>query len=202
MIKRPPAAKKSKPANLQDLVPGLRLMPGEDYEMMERLRTSLMAELGPCTPYEHVLAANLVTLELECVRLRSMRDDLLMNAMIDVTQRLISSEMLRERVDELAGETAALWDIEREFDARRAKLYRDRSGKRLLAYLHDNGLDAAAIRAEAYAFAGEQLYPFEAQLAAAEQRRRRLLSDYADLRAKNLASPGDDVLDAELIDVL
>ena len=62
---------------LQHFLP-TQLLPDEDPETHRVLRDALFLNLIPATPYEHILAEQLVTLEWKALRHRRLRDSLLM----------------------------------------------------------------------------------------------------------------------------
>ena len=62
---------------LQHFLP-TQLLPDEDPETHAALRDAILLDLTPGTPYERILAEQLVTLEWEALRHRRMRDSLLL----------------------------------------------------------------------------------------------------------------------------
>ena len=62
---------------LQHFLP-TQLLPDEDPETHAALRDAILLDLMPGTPYERILAEQLVTLEWEALRHRRMRDSLLL----------------------------------------------------------------------------------------------------------------------------
>ncbi len=94
--------------DLHNLVPGLRLQPGDNQILMEELRNSLMAELNPTTAYEHIIAGNLVTLEMELIRIRQMRDLMLYKALLDHIAVLITEYQFNNLIESLRQSLGAL----------------------------------------------------------------------------------------------
>ena len=74
---RKTSAKATHAEVLQHFLP-TQLLPDEDPETHLALRDAILLDLMPGTPYEHILAEQLVTLECEALRHRRMRDSLLM----------------------------------------------------------------------------------------------------------------------------
>ncbi len=61
-----------------DLIPKLRLMPGEDEMQFADLRQALLMDLNPTSAYEQSLAEQIVNLVWETDRHRRMRDALVL----------------------------------------------------------------------------------------------------------------------------
>ena len=151
------------------------LFPDEDPQTYDSFRRSLLSELAPATPYEHVLADNLVTIEWEAARYRRTRDQLVLVKARDITVKLLSST---DEVGALMG----------------ASDHHRRLGQALVAGGPDQraevetalqaiGRSTTEVMVRAFEEARSHLVYIESWLADVEKRRRRLRQDYDDLRA-------------------
>ena len=75
---------------LQHILP-TQLLPGEDPQTFEALHDALYLNLMPGTPYERILAEQLVTLEWEALRHRRLRDSLLMAEFRDQSMEVLQN---------------------------------------------------------------------------------------------------------------
>jgi hypothetical protein len=175
---------------LLDLIPRMRLLPGEDDATFEDLRQALLGELAPSTPYETAIAENIIALEWETHRHRALRDNLIRSRFREVAQEKrdngingfdlgfgVASEEAIDFADALMSPTGA--------DTTEAR-----------NWLAQNNITVEEIVAVAYQKAGPALDPHERKLAELETRRRRLRQDYDQLKATR-ARP---VTDAEIVD--
>lgn len=98
------------PLEVVDLLPRIKLLPGEDVAVYEGLRQALMAELVPGTPYETILVQNLITLEWEGMRHRNLKDGLILaeyrNQAMPVFQREKAKSLSYFYGEEEAGNVA------------------------------------------------------------------------------------------------
>ena len=168
---------------LLGLVPPLRLLPDEDANSYEALREALLRDLSPSTPYEHVLAENLVTIEWEAVRYRKRRDDLLIASARDLAAFAVEDPIGVSPSTEAKRQAVALFGSE------------SRKRKKAAAKLEESGTNIDALLAEAYAKEIGALGYIDRHLADIETRRRRLRDDYDRLKAKR-ARP---IPDAEIV---
>lgn len=74
------------------LAPG-SLIPGQDPDTFEAVRAGIFASLAPVTPYECLIAENLVSIDWELLQHRRMRSDLLRQEVIDeVSESIVAFE--------------------------------------------------------------------------------------------------------------
>jgi hypothetical protein len=74
---------------LSDLIQSTQLFPDEDQTTYDALREMLFSDLTSGTPYEHVIAQNLVDLEWEAMRHRRFRDQLILSEYRDAAAELV-----------------------------------------------------------------------------------------------------------------
>ena len=186
--------------HLQDLISGLRLFPGDDCAGMKTMRSRLLEELDPQTAYEEVVAGNLVGLELERRRLQQIRDRILLEEIHAEVKKVIDQKVYSQHAAQIADAPDFLEKIrEKTMDLEQRLLSTDiQEQKPLLSFLEEEGISAESLQAIAYSQARERLLPFEAQLVAIEQRRRRLFDDYERLRAQRPKLLEDFDLDGDL----
>jgi hypothetical protein len=174
---------------LLDLIPRMRLLPGEDDATFEDLRQALLGELAPSTPYQTAIAENIIALEWETHRHRALRDNLIRSRFREVAQ-----ETRDGRTNEfnlrLGGASQDAMDFAVALMSPTAA---DTTEAR--NWLAQNNMTVEEIVAVAYQKAGPALEPHERKLAELETRRRRLRQDYDQLKATR-ARP---VRDAEIV---
>ena len=160
---------------LQHFLP-TQLLPDEDPETHAALRDAILLDLMPGTPYERILAEQLVTLEWEALRHRRMRDSLLLAEYRDQSVGVfqegkvgrIGSHRRNERANEMA------------FDL--VSTNKDRRTEAMQA-LEDAQITPSEIVAKAYTALAKDLQPHERHIAAIEGRRRKLRGDFERLKA-------------------
>lgn len=76
-----------------DLLPTRDPIPGEDPGSFETFHAAMMASLGPATPYECVIAENLVAIEWELAQHRRMRDA----GLRDIISKAICKAVVRQK---------------------------------------------------------------------------------------------------------
>ena len=160
---------------LQHFLP-TQLLPDEDPETHAALRDAILLDLTPGTPYERILAEQLVTLEWEALRHRRMRDSLLLAEYRDQSVGVfqegevgrIGSYRRNERANEMA------------FDL--VSTNKDRRTEAMQA-LEDAQITPSEIVAKAYTALAKDLQPHERHIAAIEGRRRKLRGDFERLKA-------------------
>src|SRR6056297_2734911 len=76
-----------------DLLPVRDWIPGEDPGSFETFHAAMMASLGPATPYECVIAENLVAIEWELGQHRRMRDA----GLRDIIRKVICNAVVRQK---------------------------------------------------------------------------------------------------------
>jgi hypothetical protein len=175
---------------LIDLIPRMRLLPGEDDATFEDLRQALLGELAPSTPYQTAIAENIIALEWETHRHRALRDSLIRSSFRELAQCT--------RDNGKVGHNLRLGLVSQEAkdfaDALMSPTRTDTTQAR--NWLAQNNITVEEIVAVAYLKAGPALAPHERKLAELETRRRRLRQDYNQLKAAR-ARP---VTDAEIVD--
>lgn len=170
---------------LLDLIPRIRLFAGEDEATFEGLRQAFLMDLAPTTPYETALAENLVTLEWEIHRHRSMRDGLLRAGYRRFAQELFD----KDKASYISLMGTASGDAKDFADA----LLDPQSETREEAqnWLGEKNIDLAEILAGAYKNQAKSIEMHERALAELETRRRRLREDLDRLKASR-ARPVED----------
>ena len=160
---------------LQHFLP-TQLLPDEDPETHAALRDAILLDLTPATPYERILAEQLVTLEWEALRHRRMRDSLLLaeyrDQSVGVFQNRKVGRIGSHRRNERANEMA--------FDL--VSTNKDRRTEAMQA-LEDAQITPSEIVAKAYTALAKDLQPHERHIAAIEGRRRKLRGDFERLKA-------------------
>ena len=175
---------------LLDLIPRMRLLPGEDDATFEDLRQALLGELAPSTPYETAIAENIIALEWETHRHRALRDNLIRNRFREVAQETRDNGKTERNYGFESGTQEG-----KDFaDSLMSPTGADTTEAR--NWLAQNNITVEEIVAVAYQKAGPALDPHERKLAELETRRRRLRQDYDQLKATR-ARP---VTDAEIVD--
>lgn len=76
-----------------DLLPVRDPIPGEDPGSFSTFHAAMMASLGPATPYECVIAENLVAIEWELAQHRRMRDA----SLRDIIRKAICKAVVRQK---------------------------------------------------------------------------------------------------------
>ena len=159
---------------LQHFLP-TQLLPDEDPETHRVLRDALFLNLMPATPYERILAEQLVTLEWEALRHRRLRDSLLMAEFRDQSMGVFKE-----------GKVGRVSDFYRTQDIKDKAfdLVSTNKNKRTKAM---QALEAAQIApseilAKAYKALARPLETHECHIAEIEVRRRKLRDDYDRLK--------------------
>ena len=76
-----------------DLLPTRDPIPGEDPGSFSTFHAAMMASLGPATPYECVIAENLIAIEWELAQHRRMRDA----GLRDIIRQAICKAVVRQK---------------------------------------------------------------------------------------------------------
>lgn len=190
---------------IDDIVPGLRIQPGDDRVTLEDLRDRLLDQLDPQTAYEQIVAGNLVALELDAIRLRTMLDRLLVEAVFEAAGSTLSARLGLDfdrsgaPTSPEGGEVfAQIHAVSAKIAAMQRRVWNAEPGVVAMidTVLQEEGLDPVLILAQARSRNATIIDPFEMRLVATEQRRRRLIEDYRLLQA---ARP-EPVEDAEVVD--
>jgi len=159
---------------LQHFLP-TQLLPDEDPETHAALRDAILLDLTPGTPYERILAEQLVTLEWEALRHRRLRDSLLMAEYRDQSVGVfqegdvgrIGSYRRNERAKDMAFNLVST-DENRRTEAMQA--------------LEVAEIMPSEILAKAYKALARDLDLHERHIAEIEVRRRKLRDDYDRLK--------------------
>jgi hypothetical protein len=136
----------------------------------------LFSDLTPGTPYEHVIAQNLVDLEWEAMRHRRFRDQLILSEYRDVAAELVDksdSPLGFSMGPSQADKALALNSVSSDPEVRAAAEQQ----------LTDRNISPSEILAESYQRRSKDLEPHDRKLAEIEVRRRRLREDYERLKA-------------------
>lgn len=89
-----------------DLLPIRDPIPGEDPGSFATFHVAMVASLGPATPYECVIAENLVAIEWELVQHRRMRDA----GLRDIIRQAICKAVVRQKDAEHDAELDEAWE--------------------------------------------------------------------------------------------
>ena len=187
--------------SFSDLLPVRDPIPGEDPGSFEGFRAAMMASLIPGTPYECVIAENLIAIEWELVQHRRMRDSGLRVLIRKAIRQAIVRQKDAEHQSALeaswerhveAGGSEANWN-ETPFDRDAAKM----AGEHLAACAMSRdpetqarayedvsalGMDPVEIMGEAYRSYEDSVTHHENRLPELEQRRREVKRDFDALQ--------------------
>lgn len=161
----------SSPEELLRVICAPDVLPDEDPDSFTYLRQALFQELDPRSPYEQLLAEQMVALEWDAMRYRRLRDNLLkrefrdmsVGAFFNGTVGLVHHSQRDETSKKLAGDLVSQ-DGDRRLSA--------------LTILAEKEITSADIMAKAYQRIAKDLEVFERQIAESETRRRKLREDY------------------------
>ena len=171
------SAKSAHAEVLQHFLP-TQLLPDEDPETHAALRDAILLDLMPGTPYERILAEQLVTLEWEALRHRRMRDSLLLAEYRDQSVGAFQKRKVGRMDDFLSTQTQSTKDL--AFDL--VSTDENRRAKAMQA-LEVAEITPSEIVAKAYTALAKDLQPHERHIAAIEGRRRKLRGDFERLKA-------------------
>jgi len=169
---------------LSDLTRSTQLFPDEDQTTYQALRAMLFSDLAPGTPYEHVIAQNLVDLEWEAMRHRRFRDQLILSEYKKVAAELVDKSDNPSGFS--LGPSQAVKTLAHDLVSSDAEV---RSAAE--QQLADRNISSSEILALAYQRRAKDLEPHDRKLAEVEVRRRRLREDYERLKA-SIARPIED----------
>jgi hypothetical protein len=194
----PPDPARFNLAGFADLLPERDHLIGEDPGTFEGFRVAMMQSLAPLTPYECVVAENLISIEWELLQRRHMRDVALRqficktikDAFIRKQKLLFKSEINRLWDAHLAaGGSEEDWQDPIRFNndaanvegaalARRA-VSKDLSVQKLAyAEIIDLGLEPVEIMSEAYRSHDRSITGHDQKLPELERRRREVKRDF------------------------
>lgn len=171
---------------LQGAIPHFKVLPGEDQREYDELREALLFDLRPNTPYERIIAEQLLGLEWEARRHRRLRDALVLSEfrthLIKAFQKVARHGLI------------PAWEFEGEIRARKFLASED-DREKSLKDLELIQTTPTELLAKAYESMGLSLEPHERKIAEIEVRRRRLREDYERLTALRKAP----IEDAEIV---
>ena len=200
-----------------DLLPDRAPIIGEGHLSFEGFHTGMMQSLLPMTPYEGVIAENLIAIEWELLQHRRMRDASLRQLLRDqVTKAVVAreEEAFEEKLDDAWDQHMAKggseddWKEPFTFDEEAASKAGQALAKKAVsqdrdvfqsacAEIEDMGLDVVELMGEAYRTHDPSVIRHEHRLPALERRRREVMRDYEALQK---ARPLDlEVAEAEVI---
>jgi hypothetical protein len=159
---------------LQNFLP-TQLLPDEDPETYGALRDALILNLIPVTPYERILAEQLVTLEWESLRHRRLRDALLMAEYRDQSVGAFQEGVVGRFDGLLENESAK----NLAYDLVSTNINRH---TRAMQALEAAQITPTEILAKAYKSLFKELEMHERHIAEIEVRRRKLRDDYDRLK--------------------
>lgn len=181
-----------------EILPTRAPIVGEEPGSFEGFREGMLRSLAPTTPYECVVAENLVSIEWELLQHRMMRDagirrrisDAIEYATVD-REKKIFEDFLDEAYDAHieAGGTEDNWVEPKKFD-REVALAKGRDlavravtgnlNQQTEAYkeVSDLGLDPVEVMSDAYRTFGRSAQAHEEKLPELERRRREVMRDY------------------------
>lgn len=173
------------PAELLQEICAPHILPDESSETFDSLREALFSDLAPRTPYETLLAEQLVTLEWDGLRHRRMRDSLLRSEFRDLAHGAVNSGQVRKRLG---------FEIRHGLENEGFDLVSDDPERRDAAQnkIDEAQIPRAEIMAKAYQSLAKDLEPHERQISELEIRRRKLRADYEALTAKRASAPIED----------
>jgi hypothetical protein len=179
----------SSPEELLRAIIAPDVLPDEDADNLAYLRQALLQDLEPKSPYEHLLAEQIVALEWDAIRYRRLRDNLLKRQFRDLSIGafaigsigLVHASLKNEKSEALSADLMSPDGDRRQY---------------ALAVLAEKEIAPAEIMAKAYQTIARDLEVFERQIAESETRRRKLRDDYDRVRA----SRAKQVEDAEVVE--
>lgn len=166
------------------------VLPDEDGDSFEFLRQALFQDLKPMSPYEQLLAEQMVALEWDAVRYRRLRDNLLRNEFREHSEGVFglgSIGHVKLTLKDQSYKTKARDLVAHDSDRRQSALN----------FLAEKEIAPAEIMAKAYQSIAKDLEVFERQIAETEARRRKLRDDYDRVQS----SRAKQVEDAEEVEV-
>ena len=198
----PPTPARFNLTSFADLLPGRAPIIGEDPGSFEGFHNGMMQSLLPMTPYEGVIAENLIAIEWELLQHRRMRDAGLRRLVRDrVSEAVVKREKAAHDVKldeaweahEAKGGTEDNWKEPFSFDQEAAQ----EAGQTLsqnavsrepdtfqaaCAEIEAMGLDVVDLMSEAYVSQKAGVTRHETKLPDLERRRRDVMRDYDALQ--------------------
>ncbi|MDF1706622.1 MAG: hypothetical protein P1U72_00870 [Paracoccaceae bacterium] len=179
----------SSPEELLQAICAPDVLPDEKADKFEYLRQALFQDLEPKSPYEQLLAEQMVALEWDAVRYRRLRDNLLKGEFRELSKGVFALGAIgrvNPKLETEKSKAQALDLVAQDNDRRQSALN----------ILADMEIQPSEIMAKAYQQVAKDLEVFERQIAETETRRRKLRDDYDRLRAARTKH----VEDAEVIE--
>ena len=201
-----------------EMLPPREPMVGEAPGSFEGFQQGLLASLAPATPYECIIAENLIAIEWELMQLRRMRDAALRRLMTEaiITAYVKAAETeCQTEIDRMYGEFLEAggdeddWEAPVDFDEAEAE---EEGGKLALQAVSENadvrtaaldeiralGMDAMEIMAETYAKGTGTAVKLYDRMKELEVRRREVKRDFdALVRARPVEA---DLIDRDAED--
>ena len=184
-----------------DLLPTRDPIPGEDPGSFETFHAAMMASLGPATPYECVIAENLIAIEWELAQHRRMRDA----GLRDIIRQAICKAVVRQKDAEHDAALDEEWERHEEaggdeedweptpFDSDAAEAAGEELAARAMsrnpgeqAHAYEEvtalGMDPVEIMGEAYRSHNRSVTHHDDRLRELEGRRREVKRDFDALQ--------------------
>jgi len=198
----PPDPARFNLTSFADLLPERGHIIGEDLGSFVGFRDGMMQSLAPITPYEGLIAENLIAIEWELLQHRRMRDASL-RAVIrgTVCEAVITREKAAHEVlldglfdeHENAGGTLDDWEEPFEFDEEAAEAAGQNLAERAMsrdpediatanAEIEAMGLNVVELMGEAYRSSGEGVRHHDDKIQELERRRREVKRDFDALQ--------------------
>ncbi len=185
-------------ASFADLLPAREHIVGEDLGSFDGFHDGMMRSLAPITPYECVIAENLIAIEWEIVQHRRMRDVGLRQNIREAIQSAVINrqEYLHETEMETAWEKHVAkggdeddWEDPFDFDEDAAGVEGEDLAKRTVsqdlntreqayAEIRELGLEPVELMGEAYRSYESPITNHEKKLPELERRRREVKRDF------------------------
>ena len=189
-------------ASFADLLPSRAPIIGEDPGSFEGFHNGMMQSLLPMTPYEGVIAENLIAIEWELLQHRRMRDAGLRKVVRDrVSKAVVKREEAAHEANleeawyahEAEGGTEDDWEDPLEFDedaalelgqslAQNAVSRDPDTFQAACAEIEGMGLDVVELMSEAYVGYKTAVTKHEDKLPELERRRREVMRDFEALQ--------------------
>lgn len=187
-------------ASFAELLPRRSAMVGEDPETFKGFRAGLLKSLAPATPYESVIAENLVEIEWELIQQRRMRQALLSrkNREVIVEAFVQASREAREH-----DAKKKKWDEDEALAAGQDLADRAVSGdpkvrEQALAHISSLGMDPVEIMSLVYRTTGGINEFHNQEIKNLERRRNHVRREYTDLQKSR--PDEEDIIDAEVVE--
>lgn len=188
-------------SSFQALLEARQPIVGEDEGGYEALRDAILASLNPFTPYERVMAENLVAIEWEILQKRNVLaaqirkaiHPKIVKAVLDLKKQEYEAEIDKKWEEHQAsGDPSEEWDPE-EFAKDKAEAYaidiaKDATGRdpqtvaNTQRELEDMGIDPVILMSDAYLERGSRVLQLEDDIKNLERRRREIKKDYDTLQ--------------------